>query len=261
MKHDIIDFHTHPFIFPCDNICAHKQSVKMDKDFTLELFNDLGVKTFCGSVVTSRSLQKGTTLEVLENNNQTAFELANYYKGAYYPGIHIHPDYVEFSIKAIDKAKSLGYNLIGELVPYFHGWSSYDSSALDEIVDYASEKGMVISLHTQDDKGLDNLVKRHKNAVIVGAHPGEFDGIDRHIERAKLSDNYYIDLSGTGVHRFGAIQTLINGFGAERVLYGSDYPTCNPNAFLYAVLNDKLIKDSDKELILYKNAKRILNIK
>ena len=71
MSYDIIDFHTHPFILDCDNICAHKSAVSMDKDFTLKVFNDLGVSTFCGSVITSRTMQKGDILSILKNNNQT----------------------------------------------------------------------------------------------------------------------------------------------------------------------------------------------
>ena len=105
------------------------------------------------------------------------------------------------------------------------------------------------------------MVKRHKNVTFVAAHPGEFNDVTFHVQLAKECENYHIDISGTGVFRLGAIQTLVNGFGIERVLYGSDYPTCNPAMFIGAVCNDTILSNSQKEYILSKNAKRLLNIK
>lgn len=80
------------------------------------------------------------------------------------------------------------------------------------------------------------------------------------MERMKLSENYYLDVSGYGIFRHGMLRHAIDLFGAERFLYGSDYPTCNPGMYLGGVLLDNLITDSEKELILAKNAKRVLNI-
>lgn len=259
MNTKIIDFHTHPFISPNENICAHKDIIAMDKAYSLSVFDSLGISKFCGSVITKA--QDGETLwDNVKKDNDLALELKKFYGDRYVLGFHVHPNYLENSIKEIDRMHALGHNLVGELVPYYHGWNSYQEKNFEDIVDYASQKGMVISLHTMDDEGLDNLVKRHKNAIIVGAHPGEYQGIARHIERAKLSDNYYIDLSGTGVFRYGAIKKLISGFGAHRVIYGSDYPTCSPACILGAITLESSITQSEKECILYKNAKDILKL-
>ena len=103
-------------------------------------------------------------------------------------------------------------------------------------------------------------VKNHKNITIVLAHPGEKSDILCHIERMKANDNCYLDISGTGILRYGMLARLVKEVGAERILFGSDYPTCNPIPYLYAVINDEYISDSDKALILAGNAKRLLNI-
>ena len=107
---------------------------------------------------------------------------------------------------------------------------------------------------------MDEMVKRHPNLVIVGAHPNEYDILMRHVERTKLSDNYYIDISGTGVTRYGALRRLIDNVGADRLIFGTDFPTCNPAMWIGAVLNDRLITDDEKEKILSLNAKRLLGI-
>ena len=69
------------------------------------------------------------------------------------------------------------------------------------------------------------------------------------IHRVKMSDNYYLDLSGYGIFRHGMLRHAIDEFGAERFLFGSDYPTCNPSMYIGGVLLDDLITDEEKELI------------
>ncbi|MBR6737126.1 MAG: amidohydrolase family protein [Clostridia bacterium] len=260
MEYEIIDFHTHPFILDSENICAHKNCANMGKEFTLELFNALNVKTFCGSVLSSRSSKETSVLEIITKNNQTALELKRFYGDRYYPGFHVHPAYVDYSISVIDNMVKNGFKLIGELVPYFHSWSSYAEQGLNAILDYAGDKGVIVNFHTQDHENAIKMVKNHKNVIFVGAHPGEKPDIEYHLRLAKECENYYIDLSGYGVHRFGAIKTIVNGFGINRVLYGSDYPTCSPATFIGAITGETLLTSSEKQAILYKNAKTLLNI-
>jgi predicted TIM-barrel fold metal-dependent hydrolase len=263
MKFEVIDFHTHPFPEAVNNICSHKDVIDMDKDHILSLMDKLGISKFCGSVISSyhpKTYQDGESewTRIQEQNN-IALQLQKYYKGRYIPGFHIHPDFVEESIKEIDKMKGLGVNLIGELVPYMHNYSM-TCNALDEILDYAENKDMVLSFHTMDNDSMDKMVNNHKNIKIVLAHPGEKDDILRHIDRMKENENCYLDISGTGILRYGMLARLVKEVGAERILFGSDYPTCYPTPYLYAVTEDEYLTDSEKALILGGNAKRLLNI-
>ena len=264
MKFEIIDFHTHPFLVNDNNICAHKSLLNMNGDTILKLMDMLNISKFCGSAISCAHKKEyfdGDNEWVrVSTQNQLALELQKYYKGRYIPGFHIHPDYVEESIKEIDKMKELGVNLIGELVPYIHNYSIQNNTNLDEILDYASKKDMLVSFHTMDETSTDELIKKHKDLKIVLAHPGEYDGIKKHIERMKMSDNCYLDISGTGILRYGMLSRLVNEVGADRILFGSDYPTCNPIPYLYAVTEDIYLTDSEKALILGKNAKRLLKI-
>ena len=107
---------------------------------------------------------------------------------------------------------------------------------------------------------MENMVKKHPNIVFVAAHPGEYNDFMRHMEIMKLSGSYYLDLSGYGIFRHGMLRHAIDKFGAERFLYGSDYPTCNPAMYLGGVLLDSLITDREKELIFAGNAKRLLKL-
>ena len=187
--------------------------------------------------------------------------LQKQYGGFYVPGFHVHPDYVKESCGEIERMHSLGIRLMGELVPYMHGWSDYSCKAFDEILDVATEYGMVVNFHTMADQDqMDEMVRKHPKTVFVAAHPREYPDYMRHLNRMKISENYYLDLSGTGLFRHGMLRHGIDEFGAERFLFGSDYPTCNPAMFLGGVILDTSISEEEKRLILAGNAKRLLGL-
>ena len=192
--------------------------------------------------------------------NDTSLKLRDYYKGFYIPGFHVHSDFVKESCEEIDRMKGEGVNLIGELVPYFWGQRKYDTPGMNEITDYATEKNMIISFHPIENDDIDGWVYKHPNTTFVAAHPNEYGDFMRHIERMKKLDNYYLDLSGYGVFREGMLRRAIDEVGVDRILFGSDYPTCNMAMYVGSVVLDELITDTEKEKILYLNAKRLLNI-
>lgn len=119
---------------------------------------------------------------------------------------------------------------------------------------------MVVSIHPMQDDDSDEFVRRHPDLTIVGAHPEEYNGYMRQLDRMRANKNYYLDTSGYGIFRHGLLRRGVAEFGAERFLFGSDYPTCNPAMYLGGVKDDPLLKDDEKELILGGNAKRLLGL-
>ncbi len=259
---EIIDFHTHPFIDKKNNICAHKDFCNMNANETLKIMDELNISKFCGSVVRSGDLDNNASIlaKMYENNN-IALKLKDQYNGRYIAGFHVNPLFVKESCNEIERMSKLGVNLIGELVPYMDGWSDYSCKEFSEILDVAEQYNMIVSFHSLDDDQMDKMVKAHKNITFVAAHPGEYASLLRHIERSKLNDNYYLDLSGYGIFRYGALRRLIDKMGEDKILFGSDYPTCNVGMYVGGVLLDRTITDTEKEKIFSQNAKRLLGIK
>ena len=259
---EIIDFHTHPFWDDKNNICSHIAHCNMSADGTKKVFENLGVSHICGSVLTTGENWGGyaNAWERIAAENETALKLRDYYGGFYIPGFHVHPDFVEESIAEIHRMHELGVNLIGELCPYFHGWKDYSCEGFSKILDEAEACGMVVNFHSSGEDEMDKMVKAHPGVTFVAAHPGEYGSFMRHMARMKMSDNYYLDLSGYGIFRHGMLRHAIDEFGAERFLFGSDYPTCSPSMYLGGVLLDDLITDEEKEMIFSKNAKRLLKL-
>ena len=259
MYFEIIDFHTHPFVDEKTNICSHREFCNMSKDNTIDVFIKLGVSKICGSVIEKTLSIEQYGWEKIKISNNTALELWDYYGDFYVPGFHIHPEYIEESLKEIDRMHQKGIKLIGELLPHADGWD-YSCENFSVLLDSAGKHNMIVSFHSIGKDAMDKMVKEHPDVVFVAAHPGEYKEFMRHVERMKYSENYYLDLSGYGILRHGMLRHAIDAFGVDRILFGTDYPTCNPGMYIGGVLFDSLITDSEKEKIFATNAKKLLGI-
>lgn len=256
---EIIDFHTHPFVDKETNICAHSEYFNPEPIESMEYLKKMGIKKICGSIVSATDKGKNSFERIKENNN-IMLKLKEIYGDFYVPGFCVHPHYVKESLEEIEKMHSLGINLIGEIVPRTDGWEDYSCREFSEILELAEYYGMVVSFHSLDDDQMDTMVREHKNVSFVAAHPGEKPKFLRHLERMKMSENYHLDLSGTGLFRHGLLRHGIDKCGVEKFIFGSDYPVCNPAMFIGGVLLDPALKDEEKEAIFSKNAKRLLKL-
>ncbi len=259
---EIIDFHTHPFIKRENNICAHTDFCAMSAESTKKLMTDMGVSRICGSVLGKR-FDQGQTADAwneIKACNNEALKLKALYGDFYIPGFHVHPDFVKESCEEIERMSKLGVKLVGELVPYYHGWRDYSCKNFYEILDVCRAYNMLVSFHSMEEDAMDKMVKDFPNVTFIAAHPGEYGEFMRHMSRMKTSENYYLDVSGYGMFRHGMLRHALDEFGAERFLFGSDYPTCSPAMYIGGVYFDALINDDEKRMIFSENAKRLLEI-
>ena len=248
----IIDFHTHPFKTDDQNTCFYKNTITSD-DFINDIISS-GICHICGSVI-----ERVSSFEDIHRLNMTALELRDKWKGFYTPGIHIHPHYVKKSIEELYYMHDRGVKLIGELVPYYNGWESYYDKNMHEIYNIISELGFVVSIHTQNDESIVKALENFPDIIFVGAHPRDKEDYNNHISRLKKYDNYYMDLSGTGLFRYGMVKNTIRECGSSKIIFGTDYPICNPKMYIEEVIFEK-IKEKDIENIMYKNASDLLDI-
>ena len=256
MKYEIIDFHTHPFIDKTQILGSHKEYVTDDSRNILSELKKAGISKFVGSVISTLKEDNA-----MKSCNDAAIMLRKIYKNDYIPGFTVDARFVEGSKDEIDRAISEGINLIGELVPYHYSWK-YSDDGFSEILDYADGKGLIFSLHTNFDEieTMARLAKDHPSITFIFAHPGEISQLKKHIEIMNDTPNVYLDLSGTGLFRYGMLKRLVSEVGADRILFGTDYPICNPGMYVGGVDYED-ISDEEKRLIFSENAKRILGIK
>ena len=265
MAYEIIDFHTHPFLRPENNICSHQCICNLQSGDILDEMRALGISKFCGSVIPKKQEEDKNVWDRLKRANDDALALREIFGDAYIPGFHVHPAFVEQSIEEIHRMHEAGVQLIGELVPYSCEWQSYGltyaSDAFSKILDEAEKYDMIVNFHSDEDAdAMDAMVQSHKNLVLIAAHPGEAPRLLRHLARAKMSKNYYLDLSGTGLFRYGMLNRAVREMGADHVIFGTDYPTCTPGMYVGGVTFDKFLTDDEKALVFAGNAKRLLGL-
>ena len=155
-------------------------------------------------------------------------------------GIKIHPDTQEFDM---------------------------DTEEMYELYDFLREEKIPLLIHCGDyrydyshPKRLKNILKRFPGLIVIGAHFGGWSMHDLALEYLK-DENCYLDTSSsffvTGMKR---AKELIRIYGAERMVFGSDFPMWSPKEELERFMSMNLT-DEENELILHKNAEKILNIK
>ena len=255
MAFEIIDFHTHPFLEQGENMCFYSGTVESISDMCADM-ERAGISRFAGTVLN----KDDTGISGIISSNQRALELWDTLGEKYIPGFHIHPDFLDESEREIKLARERGVRLIGELVQYMHGYR-FDHPKMHELLDCLDGGDEVISLHSADPDiaDMEALAKYRPDKTFVFAHPGDLNRLPKHIEVMKRRENVYLDLSGTGLFRYGMLKQLVDSVGAERIIFGTDYPICNPGMYVNAVLFEK-VSDKDKELIFSGNAKRLLKL-
>ena len=264
MAREIIDFHTHPWGRHEHNICNYRDLMTGDPIATYR--RDLercGITRAAGMpIALGMNKTPEEQLAQLRLSNDDALKLAAALGDFYIPGMSVHPAFVRESCEEIERMHKAGVKLVGELVPYICGWGDvgYVHEGMDEILDLIEQYGMVVNFHSMNARADEyEMVKRHPGITFVGAHPSEKPSYMRHLEWIEEMPNYHLDLSGTGLFRHAMLAYGVGRVGAERLLFGSDYPTCSPGMNVGGVEYEE-ISERDKDLIFAGNAKRLLSL-
>ena len=259
----IIDFHTH--IYP-DKISQKAiQSVSdfytlaMDGDGTVSNLLDNGRKYGIDGFVVQSVAVDGAHVETI--NNYIAGECDKHKEFYGFGTIHVnYPD----KIAELERIRSLG--LRGVKIHPDTQMFDMDDPAMDEVYDYLSRQNMPILIHCGDyrytfshPERLASVLDRFPKLTVIGAHFGGWSVWDLALEYLK-DRNCYLDTSSSfmmlGLKR---AKELIRIYGAERIVFGTDFPMWNAENELDNI--HKLgLRDDELELILYKNACKILNI-
>lgn len=251
----IVDFHMHPYLKESENMRFYPNGDHPD-EIQRRLENS-GITHICGSICS-----KDESVSVWQLN-EIALQAWEKWGNFYTPGFHVHPAEIDKSLAEIRRMHGLGVRLLGEVVPYMHGWNDFSHTnyfdEMDVILAEAEKCGMVFSFHTDWSWKMDDLIERHPALPFVAAHPGERAGVENHISRMRKYENAYLDISGTGILRLGMLEHLVNSVGADRILFGTDYPISNHDLYVHVVRTAR-ISDADKEKIFCLNAERLLGL-
>lgn len=129
------------------------------------------------------------------------------------------------------------------------------------------EGKLPILLHTGDNRfdysnpnRLFPILQIYQNLTVIGAHFGGYSVWEEAAELMHGIPNLYVDCSSTMFAlNDEVVVSLIRTYGADRVLFGTDYPMWSPADELAHFMRLKLT-NSERELILHGNAERIFDL-
>ena len=155
-------------------------------------------------------------------------------------GVKLHPDTQLF---AIDDPRAMPiYELCAQAgIPvYFH--------AGDRRYHYSNPENLL------------PVLEKYPNLSVIAGHMGGYSVWDEAARMLAGAPNLYVDCSSTmGFMDDGRILSLIRKWGADRVVFGSDFPMWTPKAELDRLLSLDLTQE-EKETILYKNASCLFSL-
>ena len=257
MPFEIIDCHLHPatceanhwgWFLPFDSAESFVRTLR-----------EAGISRGCGGCA---KRPENADFAPTAASNKAATEFRDLFPDFYIPAIQADPRVPVESCREIEHYHATeGVRWIGELVGYIMGYGDkYDSEGAFQIYDLALQLGMVVNLHDSGLEAVDRMCKAFPRLPFVLAHPGGGkDAIKERIKFVAEHPNLHLDISGTGVTRWGIIRYFIDEAGAEKLLFGTDFPGCTPASFVACVLSEP-ISDKDREAIFSGNFKRITGV-
>lgn len=179
------------------------------------------------------------------------------------------------SIDSLKRAFDRGFSGIGEINPPAQGYS-YESEFLDTALEIAAKSSKPVNLHVTDPSTRDypgkietpfdriyDLARHHSNTTFVFAHLAGM----MHLPKLAELGNVYLDTAAVPLlYSKDIYHTAISQFGADRILFGTDYPLrafpksqVSPD-FTHHIdsLKNSGLSSSDLDKIFNANAGRLL---
>lgn len=263
-KYKIIDAHCH--IYP-DKI-AEKASKSTGKFYDIDMLYDGKVSTLL-KVGTEAGIDHyivqsvATKPEQVSSINHFISEAVKASGGKMTGLGTLHPD--SSDIKGdIDELISLGLHGV-KLHPDIQGFKLDDYRCL-KIYEFC-EGRLPILFHTGDKRyDMSNpnrmvpILDIYKNLIAIGAHFGGYSVWEDAVRMLPKYPNIFVDCSSSFFAMSDEeIREMIEAFGEDRVLFGTDYPMWDPKKEVDRLLSLGL-SDSVYEKIFHLNAERIFGI-
>ena len=137
----------------------------------------------------------------------------------------------------------------------WRGNSKFTDAFWKDVWAYCAQYRWPVIIHGM----IPRLARENPQTVFIHAHGIELIFNDEAIQTMRECPNYYWDTSAT-MTAMGAIERAVSLFGADRLMFGSDFPGNNMATRMGAVLAAR-ISDGDMRKILGGNIARLLNLK
>ena len=282
MPHVIIDFHTH--IFPSQVREKRQEYLRRDPTFA-EMYGSPRAKVATGEELRRSMEEAGVDVSVAlgfawrehddcVRHNDYLLEAAASSGGRIVPFFTVSPLAGEAAVaKEVERCARGGARGLGELRPESQGWS-LDGEAGDMLAELASRYGLILLFHVTEPAGHEypgkhglsresfyRFVERVEDVPVVGAHLAGGLPLDASIRSGrKVLSSLYADTAALRyLYEPSVLPGVVRGLGADRLLFGSDYPLVEQSTALDEVRASGL-DDADLRSVLGESAKRLLRL-
>lgn len=264
-KYEIIDFHCH--VFP--EKIAEKATRHVGDYYSLEMHGDGTAKRLVEAAEADGINPKflihssATKPQQVESVNDFVSETAKD-KTRFIGFGTIHRDY-ENPAKELARLKTLGLQGL-KLHPDFQAFF-IDDEKMMKIYEIAEKENLPLLFHVGDlntdfstPKRLAKVADIFPKLKIVAAHMGGYSVWQEAVKHLYSKENVWVDTSSTTCTlSHSHISELIHLKGAQKVLFGSDYPIQTTSEAAIDVMQFDLT-EKEREMIFAKNAIELLNL-
>jgi len=241
-----IDVHSH-VNHGSQNDAEESAIYKADLDTLQTINRNAGIKTMLCSTFASV-----LSTEQVEEENEYMFELARKTEGLY-QWVVIDPRNertFEQAATMIHDPKCVGI----KLHPPGHQYTLEEFG--DKLFSFAASHHAIVQIHPETEADyILPFANAYPDVTFIMSHLGSYGGTTYAdaIVRAKYG-NVYTDTSGIASSKNMVIEYTVGRVGSERILFGTDTYAAG---FHKGRIEYALIKDTDKENILWRNAQRL----
>ncbi len=279
----IIDFHTH--IFPPQIKKNRGKYIDSDPCFAI-LYSKKDAKLATADELIASMDKAGVDISVIVNIGWTTHELCvetNDYilesMGRYPKRLigfcAVQPYAYEAAIAEIERCAEAGMRGVGEMRPDIQLFDLGDEAIMTPLVKTMIEYKLILLTHASEPVGheypgkgiitpdtLYPLITTFPNLTVVCAHWGgglPFYALMPEVKRAM--NNVFFDTAASPLLYTPQVYHQVSQLvGADKILFGSDYPLLTQNRLIEEIRSQDLSEDT-KSLILSGNAQRLLGIK
>jgi len=236
--YEIIDAHIHPALTPDQDTSWFNKAGTGQR--MVDSLRRIGIRRACGSIISGRiSVDSFAAVKKL---NDDALSFRDQFPDFYIPGIHVHPRFPDESCRELEIRAGQGVKWVGELVGYMMGYQNdFATQNMTAIFQVAQSLDMTVNFHCEDIAVVESVCRKNPKLKLVLAHPhasrSEFAA---RLELIVKYDNLRMDISGSGIMRRGMIRKIIDSAGVNKVVFGTDYPICEPTGYVFSVLAEDL---------------------
>lgn len=278
----IIDFHTH--VFP-PHIKEDRARYIESDPFFAALYSDPKARVTTADDLIASMDQNSINISVILNGawatNEFCIEINDYIleSTSRYPDRLIgfctfQPQSVEEAIAEIERCAKGGIRGVGEIRPDVQPFNFTERDAMEPFVEVMKEYNLILLTHASEPVGhqyqgkgsvtpdmLYPFITHFPDLTIVCAHWGgglPFYALMPEVKEAM--NNVFFDTAASPFLYSPQIYSqVIQLVGADKILFGSDYPLLTQSRLLKEI-NSQDLPPETKNLILSGNARRLLGI-